>query len=149
MSHKSSKIKALVSEFEGHALDPRYLGYFACFNRQEFYLAHDVLEDFWLEKRGTPEADFYKALIQLAGAFVHLQKERLAPAGALFRLCKGYFARFPSTYQGLDVTQIMVWADRWIELLEQGRYRINPLLSVASPQIYPRDIGIASIRSSR
>ena len=59
---------------QGQVLDAHYLGYFACFNRGWFYEAHDVLEELWLANRTGPNYAFYKGLIQLAGAFVHLQK---------------------------------------------------------------------------
>ena len=43
-------------------------------------------------QRHTPNDGFYKGLIQLAGAFVHLQKDRLRPAASLFRLAQKYLA---------------------------------------------------------
>ena len=138
-----------MGKFEGKGLDSRYLGYFACFNRQEFYVAHDVLEDLWLECRGGPDADFYKALIQFAGAFVHLQKNRLGPAAALFRLSRSYLSRFPATHLQLDVAGVIRIAGRWLALLEQGPCGANPLGTQACPSLLPLDIGIASSASSR
>ena len=86
MSKKSAKIAALIESCRGEKLDAHYLGYFHCFNRGLFYEAHDVLEELWLPERTGPNGAFYKGLIQLAGAFVHLQKNRLRPAAALFKL---------------------------------------------------------------
>ena len=91
MSHKHAKITAIVDEFQGQDLDAHYLGYFACFNRQLFFEAHEVLEQIWLPQRHGPNGAFYKGLIQLAGAFVHLQKNRSGPAAAL----AGQFAEPP------------------------------------------------------
>src|SRR5436190_4021583 len=96
---KNVRISAFVQQLGTDptlALDPRYTGYFACFNAQQYYEAHDVLEDLWLGDRG-PDHLFYKGLIQFAGAFVHLQKQaarphhpkdghRLRPAVRLFQL---------------------------------------------------------------
>ena len=65
--------------------DPRYLEFFDCFNRQLFYEAHDKLEPLWLTMRQSADGDFFKGLIQLAGAFVHVQKGRPQPARALLR----------------------------------------------------------------
>ena len=138
-----------MGELKSGGLDARYLGYFACFNRREFYVAHDVLEDLWLECRGCPDADFYKALIQFAGAFVHLQKNRLGPAAALFRLSKSYLSRFPDAYLQLDVAGVIRLAERWLGLLEQGRLCVNPLETEPSPRVLPSDIGIASSAASR
>ncbi|MGB0582428.1 MAG: DUF309 domain-containing protein, partial [Limisphaerales bacterium] len=85
MSHKSPKISELIEHLQGGVHDAHYLGFFECFNRQLFYEAHDVLEELWLECRKTEKDEFYKALIQLAGAFVHLQKNRIQASGKLFR----------------------------------------------------------------
>src|SRR4029434_6136936 len=103
---KSERLKAFVAQLPKTAavadLDPRYTGYFTCFNDAQYYEAHDVLEDLWL---GDPGADyaFFKGLIQFAGAFVHLQKHvarpdhpkdgrRLRPAVRLFELAKANLA---------------------------------------------------------
>ena len=76
-THKSPKIDLLLADIADDGLYARhYLGYFACFNRQLYYEAHDVLEELWLPIRGTPQARFYQGLIQMAGGFVHLQKNR-------------------------------------------------------------------------
>ena len=85
MSKKSVKIAALIDQCQGHDLNAHYLGYFVCFNRGLFYEAHEVLEELWLADRHGPNGSFYKGLIQLAGAFVHLQKGRGGPAAALFK----------------------------------------------------------------
>src|SRR3989304_9926528 len=80
VSRKSEPIARRIERFRGRRLPAHYLGYFDCFNRQLFYEAHDVLEEIWLADRHGPDGDFYKGLIQLAGAFVHVQKNRSGPA---------------------------------------------------------------------
>ena len=116
MSCKSGRIAELARPFEGRALDARYLAYFDCFNRRQFFEAHEVLEDLWLSRRQSPEGAFYKGLIQLAGAFVHLQKGRPGPALALFRLAQSSLKPFPAAYQALDLCAvgaiIREWSDR-------------------------------------
>src|SRR5215510_9480322 len=98
MSKKSSKIAALIEGCRGRELDAHYLGYFECFNRQLFYEAHDVLEQLWLAQRSGTNGDFYKGLIQLAGGFVHLQKNRLRPAAALFKLADANLQKYPDPH---------------------------------------------------
>lgn len=78
---KADKIADLLENLsagEAPGLDPCYTGYFTCFNDQRYYEAHDVLEHLWLQTRDGDHA-YYKGLIQLAGAFVHLQKQFLRP----------------------------------------------------------------------
>ena len=93
--------------------DPRYLGYFACFNRQQFFEAHEMLETLWLPQQQGPNGSFYKGLIQLAGAFVHWQKNRPGPAGALFVLARTNLQKYPATYEGLNVKYVLAMIDEW------------------------------------
>ncbi len=95
------------------ALDPRYLAFFDRFNRQRFYEAHEVLEDLWLEQRQDSDGAFYKGLIQIAGAFVHVQKHRPQPAAALLKLACTYLRRYPDIHLALDVAQLVQRAETW------------------------------------
>src|SRR5450759_3479364 len=97
----------MIESFQGQELDAHYLGYFDCFNRQLFYEAHDVLEDLWLPGRHAANGNFYKGLIQLAGAFVHLQKNRLRPSAALFKLAQINLRKYPATYQRLGIADVL------------------------------------------
>jgi hypothetical protein len=115
MTHKSGRIAEMVASFGGGELDARYLGFFDCFNRQLFYEAHEVLEDLWLMDRKGVDGDFYKGLIQLAGAFVHLQKERLGPCIALLRLARGNFQRYPDRHHQLDLEGVLRLTQEWEE----------------------------------
>src|SRR5262250_625784 len=91
-----------LADVEKH---PYYPAFFRCWNEQRYYEAHDVLEQLWLNIK-SPDADFFKGLIQAAGAFVHLQKRfehplhakhsrRLSPAVRLFGLADRNLSRFP------------------------------------------------------
>ncbi|HWN93456.1 MAG TPA: DUF309 domain-containing protein [Methylomirabilota bacterium] len=136
MSKKSAKIAALIEQCQGKDLPAHYLGYFECFNRQLFYEAHDVLEELWLgEGKGGANYGFYKGLIQFAGAFVHLQKDRLRPAAALFKLSQSYLQRFPAQHEGIDVGNLLSLAADWTGLLESSHFRENPLQRFAPPTL--------------
>lgn len=113
MTHKSGKVAQMVAAFQGGSLDARYLGYFDCFNRELFYEAHDVLEDLWLLDRKGPDGDYYKGLIQLAGAFVHLQKSRLKPCIALLRLTRANLVRYPEVHHQLDLAGVLALITDW------------------------------------
>ncbi len=135
MSHKSARIARLIESFQGRDLDAHYFGYFDCFNRQLFYEAHDVLEDLWLADKQGPDGNFYKGLIQLAGAFVHLQKNRLPPSAALFKLARLNLEAYPPTHQCLDLNAVRHLISNWLDQLEQGRYLVNPLTPAQAPQL--------------
>lgn len=138
MSHKSPKIAALIADLQGRDLDAHYLGWFACFNRGQFYEAHDVLEELWLADRHGPNGNFYKGLIQLAGAFVHLQKDclkypRLRPAAALLKLAEENFRPYPATHERLDLGVIRALITDWRGRLISADFTTNPLTPDNSP----------------
>jgi predicted metal-dependent hydrolase len=120
VSHKSRRIADQIQALQGSRRDARYLGFFECFNRQQFFEAHEVLEDLWLAERGRPDDHFYKGLIQLAGAFVHLQKRRRNPACALFRRAALHLGQYRSPYQSLDLLQVQDLISNWLKALETG-----------------------------
>ena len=125
------QVAALVERLKGNPLDPHYLGFFECFNHQRYFEAHEVLEVLWLQERGRPQGLFYKGLIQLAGAFVHLQKNRPKPAAALFRLARGNLEQYPSYHLGLDVGAVLQTLDGWLLHLSQ---RDGSLIAFAPEQ---------------
>lgn len=127
MSHKAIKVSELLKGVDPKGHDLRYAGYFELFNRGKFYEAHDVLEDLWLPVRKGHDGDFYKGLIQLAGAFVHLQKERLQPAGALFKLARKNLEKYGAKFQHLDLTEVLTLIDAAMARLEASRFLENPL----------------------
>jgi predicted metal-dependent hydrolase len=148
VSKKSGNIAALIEQFRGQELDPHYLGYFQCFNRQQFYEAHDVLEELWLPVRRTPEGDFFKGLIQLAGAFVHLQKNRLKPAAALFRLAAANLKKYPLDHHALHLPGVLRVIQTWLEALESQDFLRNPLLFCGVPELHLTRARIRTVGSS-
>lgn len=135
MSKKSAKIAALIEGCRGRGLDAHYLGYFECFNQALFYEAHDVLEELWLADRHGPNGAFYKALIQFAGAFVHLQKNRLRPAAALFKLARGNLQSYPNHHEALDVKSALQTIDDWLGRLESSDFTANPYSIEHAPKL--------------
>ncbi len=138
MSKKSAKIAALIAGNEGRGFDAHYLGYFDCFNTQLFYEAHDVLEELWLAqgKTGANYA-YYKGLIQLAGAFVHLQKQRLRPSVALFNLAEANLRQYPARHESFDVTSALILIGNWRGRIVSQDFIVNPLQADNAPQLVP------------
>lgn len=140
MSRKSAKIAELIEKCQGRPQEPHYLGYFECFNQGLFYESHDVLEELWLADRNGPNGAFYKGLIQLAGAFVHLtkhteQRPRLRPAAALLKLAQANLRGYPSRHEHLDLVQLLSLIADWLERLEAHGFEINPLTAVNAPKL--------------
>src|SRR6516162_5421089 len=104
----------MVAAHRGQKLNPHYLGFFECFNRQLFYEAHEVLEHIWLKDKHGPNGAFYKGLIQLAGAIVHLQKNRTRPSAALFKLALANFEKYPPLYEDLNLDTVRDFIGKWL-----------------------------------
>src|SRR3954469_1998321 len=67
-------------------LDPRLQHGIDLFNRREFFVCHEVLEEIWTPERG-PRRLFLQSLIHFAVAFYHDQRGN--PIGATRQLRKG------------------------------------------------------------
>ena len=135
-THKSPKIDALLANFEETpGLDRHYVGFFRCFNEQLYYEAHDVLEEVWLPIRGTPQAKFYQGLIQMAGGFVHLKKDRLGPAARLFALALVNFERYPTCHAGIDLdSSRKICRDYRQAIIDSGE-TLNPWTKESAPHL--------------
>ncbi len=146
---KSQRIARLVAALPagaGSSLDPRYLGYFTCFNAGQYYEAHDVLEDLWLVDRADPESVFYKGLIQFAGAFVHLKKqsewplhpkhrERLAPAARLFKLAAKSLQPFAPNHRQLSIERVRGLCSDFSARIAASNFLENPWNPGNLPQL--------------
>jgi predicted metal-dependent hydrolase len=146
MSKKSAKIAAMIEGFRGRKLDAHYHGYFACFNDGLYYEAHDVLEELWLASRGAPADHFYKGLIQLAGAFVHLQKNRLGPSNALFNLARANLQKYPPYYENLHVAGVLKLIAHWQKTLADHPLE-NPLPKNPAPKLTVDELEISTDRA--
>lgn len=145
---KSQRIESFVERLgvvSSRSLDPCYLGYFQCFNEQHYYEAHDVLEHLWLQQRNENHA-FFKGLIQVAGAFVHLQKQflhpehpkhgrRLRPAVRLFRLATTNLTPYRPIHLHLDVDALCRLCDHVAAQVVASDFLKNPWQPSRAPRL--------------
>jgi len=146
---KSDRISSFVAGLDSRAdphLDPRYTGYFTCFNAQQYYQAHDVLEDLWLKTEGENYA-YFKGLIQFAGGYVHLQKQylrpdhpkdgrRLRPATRLFRLAFENLQPFRPVHWQFDVADLCARCELLIGEIEASSFQRNPWSPTCAPILH-------------
>ena|SRR5438128_2192991 len=83
--------------------DPRYLAGIVLFNRGDFFEAHEVWEDLWMETAGEPRR-YYQGLIQAAVSLCHFCNGNVRGAMKLYHSSRDYMQRFGPQHQGLDVT---------------------------------------------
>ncbi len=119
---------------EEQELPAAYVGFVDYFNGQRFFEAHELLEALWREQRNGPQGAFYKGLIQLAGAFVHLQKGRVNPARSLFELARASLTGYPARHNRLDLVQVRALIEEWLTTLEQ----IDAAKTSLGPDVFPK-----------
>ena len=123
-----------------------YAAFFQLWNAQRYYEAHDVLEQLWLVEENAELARFYQALIQAAGAFVHLQKNfeqpshpkhgrRLRPATRLFALALRNLEGLPDKFHQLDLTSLRKLLAGTREQIMAGDFRSNPWSPERAPKL--------------
>jgi predicted metal-dependent hydrolase len=151
---KGERISRFVAELAAEQVDPNqadiakhpfYRTFFQCWNQQRYYEAHDVLEQLWLNT-DTNDDQFFKGLIQAAGAFVHLQKNfehpthakysrRLQPAVRLFRLAERNLSIFAPKHHGLDVTAVCELLRVTADQIVASNYKTNPWSPETAPKL--------------
>ena len=135
-THKSPKIDALLDTFDNlPGLNRHYVGFFRCFNAQLYYEAHDVLEEVWLPIRGTAQAKYYQGLIQMAGGFVHLQKNRPGPAARLFALALVNFEPCHTCHAGIDLDLIRKLCRDYRQAILDSGETLNPWTKESAPHL--------------
>ena len=151
---KGERISRFVAELVVEDVDPDqrdivkhpfYRAFFHCWNEKRYYEAHDVLEQLWLKTK-SPDADYFKGLIQAAGAFVHLQKRfeyplhakhsrRLSPAVRLFRLADRNLSRFAPRHHGLDIAAFCQLLGEFADQIVASDYKTNPWSPETAPKL--------------
>lgn len=145
---KADRITQFVEQLgasSDSSLDPHYTGFFQCFNAQQYYEAHDVLEHLWLHHPDENYA-YFKGLIQVAGAFVHLQKQflrpehpkdgrRLRPATRLFHLGMKNLEPFRPYHMSFDVENLHNLCTNLAEEIIASDFQKNPWSPDKAPEL--------------
>jgi predicted metal-dependent hydrolase len=137
--NKGERISDFVSSLGGGGAKEAnyYAAFFRLWNEQRYYEAHDVLEQLWLKEENAQTARFFQALIQAAGAFVHLQKNfeqplhakhsrRLRPATRLFALALRNLEGLPNEFRGLDLVSFRELLASTRSQIIETNFKINP-----------------------
>ncbi|MEH2080950.1 MAG: DUF309 domain-containing protein [Nostoc sp.] len=100
------------------------------FNSGQFYACHDTLEALWIEA-GEPEKTFYQGILQIAVALYHLENRNWRGAVILLGEGSNRLRRYPSTYGGIDVD----------ELLSQSAVLLTTLQQIGPDKITSGELG--------
>ena len=83
-----------------------YREFWELFNVEKFFEAHEVLEILWRETSG-PERDFYQGLIQIAAAFVHVQKGTPEGGRKLLKKASAKLQKYAPVFRALDISALL------------------------------------------
>lgn len=89
------------------------------FNQGQFYACHDTLEALWIEAT-EPQKTFYQGILQIAVALYHLGNSNWR--GAVILLGEGInrLRRYPPTYAGIDVDELLTSSAALLTALQQA-----------------------------
>jgi len=102
----------------------------AHFNAGEFFKAHEVWEELWLDA-AEPEKTLLQGMIQIAAAFHHYGLGNLRGARSLAEAGVEKLSSHLDGYRGIDLARLVSEAKAWIEALPRPVGELRPL-----PQIY-------------
>jgi uncharacterized protein len=88
------------------------------FNAQEYFECHETLETAWNQEMGAVR-DLYRAILQVAVAYYHIQRQNYNGAHKLFLRTLQWFAPLPDRCQGINVAQLRADAAAAREHLER------------------------------
>src|ERR1700728_325704 len=99
--------------------DEKFQRGIAHFNAAEFFEAHEVWEEIWLEE-AEPEKTFLQGIIQIAAAFHHYCRENADGTETLLAAGIVKLARFPAHRRGLAIDELRSAAKQWARSIGKG-----------------------------
>lgn len=111
------------------------------FNAGQFFEAHEAWEEVWLDS-SREFRHFYQGLIQVAAAFVHLQRNEYPGTVKLLHEGLRKIEAYPPRTLGIDLAALAA-ATRIVEgrVLELGERRLREIDLASLPKIAIKDSG--------
>ncbi len=99
------------------------------FNRGEFFEAHEYLELAWRADE-TPGRELYRAILQIAVAYLQIERGNYIGAVKMFKRMRRWLAPFPDVCRGIDLAGLRADSqsvyDRLIFLGKDRIQEFNP-----------------------
>jgi len=102
------------------------------FNKGEYWLAHEALEDAW-NAEPSPIKEFYRGILQAAVVYHHISKENYRGALKVYRRSRKWLNPLSEICQGVDIARLR--ADLDAAIAEVRRLGIDNL---AKFDLYPQ-----------
>lgn len=75
------------------------------FNAQEYFEAHEALEDAWNAEEGTAK-NLYRGILQTAVVYLHITRRNYHGAVKVYERSKKWFAGIPSVCKGIHIDEL-------------------------------------------
>ncbi len=75
------------------------------FNEGQYFACHEALELAWREDTG-PIRDLYRGILQVAVAYLHIQRGNYLGAIKMFKRCRPWLEPFPNICRGINVEKL-------------------------------------------
>ena len=98
------------------------------FDAGEFFLAHETLEEHWIEAPAK-DRDFLQGLIHLATGFHHHVRGNNVGARLQFNKALNRLSGYPDEYAEVDIAHIRNRLEACLEAMESGSEMTAPNLS--------------------
>jgi hypothetical protein len=89
------------------------------FNEGDYFESHEHLEDAWNEDSG-PARDMYKAVLQVAVAYLQIERANYAGAVKMFMRARQWLAPLPDVCRGIDIGRLKQDAEHIHQQLIEG-----------------------------
>lgn len=86
-------------------LHPKAVEGFELFNAHQFWLAHEALEEAWLEEKGEVR-HLYRGILQIAVTYLHVQRANYPGAVKVYNRSLRWLKPFPGHCRGIDLNQL-------------------------------------------
>ena len=102
---------------------PLYLQFFRHYHKEEYWEAHEVLEELWQTQRHN---DFYHGLIQIAAIMHQLKRGKVRGARKLATSALRYLKPYLPQKEGVDVEEVVRWLNHCLKTLPEGVEKAGP-----------------------
>lgn len=88
------------------------------FNKGEYWLAHEALEEAWLAEN-DPVRNLYKGILQAGVTYLHIQRGNYRGAKKVYRRAMRWLEQYPESCQGVQVEQLRSDLTNAIDVVKQ------------------------------
>ena len=95
------------------------------YNQGDYFAAHEYLEEAWRQDK-TPGRELYRAVLQIAVAYLQIERGNYAGAVKMFQRAQRWLAPFPDDCRGIDLARLRADSGQvYQRLIDLGPDRIH------------------------